>query len=31
MTSSYIGIEPSYGAFEKQLLTGDGTTSTFDS
>ena len=26
---SYIGIEPSYGAFEKQLLTGDGTTSTF--
>ena len=27
---SYIGTEPSFGAFEKQLLTGDGTTSTFD-
>ena len=27
--TSYIGLEPSYGAFEKQLLTGDGTTSTF--
>ena len=27
---SYIGLEPGYGAFEKQLLTGDGTTSTFD-
>ena len=26
---SYIGLEPGYGAFEKQLLTGDGTTSTF--
>ena len=27
---SYIGTEPSFGAFEKQLLTGDGTTSAFD-
>lgn len=30
MSDAYIGIEPSYGAFEKQLLTGDGTNSTFD-
>ena len=29
MSESYIGIDPSYGAFEKQLLTGDGTNSTF--
>ena len=29
MSDAYIGIEPSYGAFEKQLLTGDGTNSTF--
>ena len=29
MSESYIGIDPSYGAFEKQLLTGDGTASTF--
>ena len=28
--TSYIGTEPSFGAFEKQLLTGDGTTSAFD-
>ena len=27
---SYIGLEPGYGAFEKQLLTGDGTTTTFN-
>ena len=27
---SYIGTEPSFGAFEKRLLTGDGTTSAFD-
>ena len=30
MSESYIGLDPSYGAFEKQLITGDGTTSTFD-
>ena len=30
MTSSYIGLDPGYGAFEKQLLTGDGVTTTFD-
>ena len=30
MSDAYIGIEPSYGAFEKQLITGDGTNSTFD-
>ena len=29
MSESYIGSDPSYGAFEKQLLTGDGTNSTF--
>ena len=29
MSESYLGIAPGYGAFEKQLLTGDGTTSTF--
>ena len=27
---SYIGLEPGYGAFEKQLLTGDGTTTSFN-
>lgn len=30
MSESYIGLDPSYGAFEKQLITGDGTASTFD-
>ena len=30
MSDSYIGLDPSYGAFEKQLITGDGTNSTFD-
>ena len=30
MSESYIGLDPSYGAFEKQLITGDGTNSTFD-
>ena len=29
MSESYIGSDPSYGAFEKQFLTGDGTNSTF--
>ena len=28
--TSYIGLDPGYGAFEKQLLTGDGATTTFD-
>ena len=27
--TSYIGLEPGYGAFEKQLITGDGSTVTF--
>jgi len=27
--TSYIGLEPGFGGFEKQLLTGDGTTTTF--
>ena len=26
---SYIGIEPSFGTFDKQLITGDGSTTTF--
>ena len=26
---SYIGIEPSFGTFDKQLITGDGSTATF--
>ena len=30
MSDSYIGLDPSYGTFEKQLITGDGTNSTFD-
>ena len=30
MSESYIGLDPSYGTFEKQLITGDGTNSTFD-
>ena len=29
MSDSYIGLDPSHGAFEKQLITGDGTASTF--
>ena len=28
--TSYIGLEPGYGAFEKQLITGDGVTTTFN-
>ena len=28
-TTSYIGLEPSYASFDKQLLTGDGSTVTF--
>ena len=27
--TSYIGLEPSYGSFDKQLITGDGSTTTF--
>ena len=27
--TSYIGIEPSFGTFDKQLITGDGSTTTF--
>ena len=27
--TSYIGLDPSYGSFDKQLLTGDGSTVTF--
>ena len=27
--TSYIGIEPSFGTFDKQLITGDGSTATF--
>ena len=27
---AYIGREPAYGAFEKQSLTADGSTTTFD-
>ena len=26
---SYIGLEPSHGSFDKQLITGDGSTTTF--
>ena len=26
---SYIGVEPSFGTFDKQLITGDGSTATF--
>ena len=26
---SYIGKEPSYGVFEKQILTGDGSSTLF--
>ena len=26
---SYIGLEPSHGSFDKQLITGDGSTATF--
>ena len=29
MSDAYIGLDPSYGTFEKQILTGDGSTSTF--
>ena len=28
--TSYIGIEPSFGTFDKQLITGDGSTTTYD-
>ena len=27
--TSYIGLDPSYGSFDKQLLTGDGSTVSF--
>ena len=27
--SSYIGTEPTFGTFDKQLITGDGSTATF--
>ena len=27
--TSYIGLEPSHGSFDKQLITGDGSTTTF--
>ena len=27
--TSYIGLEPSFGTFDKQLITGDGSTATF--
>ena len=27
--TSYIGLEPSHGSFDKQLITGDGSTATF--
>ena len=30
MSDGYIGLDPSYGTFEKQLITGDGTNATFD-
>ena len=29
MSTSYIGLEPSYASFDKQLLTGDGSTVSF--
>ena len=29
MTTSYIGLDPSYASFDKQLLTGDGSTVSF--
>ena len=28
--TSYIGLEPSFGTFDKQLITGDGSTTTYD-
>ena len=28
--TSYIGLEPTFGTFDKQLITGDGSTATFD-
>jgi len=28
--TSYIGVEPTAGSFDKQLITGDGTNATFD-
>ena len=28
--TSYIGIEPSFGTFDKQLITGNGSTTTYD-
>ena len=27
--STYIGVEPTFGTFDKQLVTGDGSTATF--
>ena len=27
--STYIGTEPTFGTFDKQLITGDGSTATF--
>ena len=27
--SSYIGTEPTFGNYDKQLITGDGSTATF--
>ena len=29
MMSTYIGTEPTFGTFDKQLITGDGSTATF--
>ena len=29
MSTSYIGLDPSYASFDKQLLTGDGSTVSF--
>ena len=29
MTTSYIGLDPSYASIDKQLLTGDGSTVSF--
>ena len=28
--TSYIGVEPTAGSFDKQLITGDGSSATFD-
>ena len=28
--TSYIGVEPTAGSFDKQLITGDGSNATFD-